>query len=267
MKLEDFREQIFFSTVRIEIKSKENGTTSIGTGFLYGAPERDKEVSYLLLISNRHVFGDANRGIILNFHKKKDDLTGPNLGKIYPVGGEKFTNNYYVHSNPEVDLACMNVSFIADPERKIFYKCIFPNMLFDFSENILFPGDVISYIGYPNNQYDKQHNLPLLRKGYIASIPEIDFNYKEEFVIDAQVFPGSSGSPVFTAIGKDYRLLGIVSQTMIRYGKLQTIPIKMPLGVREIIGLGIVIKAPLIKEFVEEVVLKINKKRAEYGII
>mgnify|MGYP003291781313 CR=1 FL=1 len=46
-------------------------------------------------------------------------------------------------------------------------------------------------------RYDKKNNLPLVRTGTIASHPRKDFNGLPQFVIDAQVFPGSSGSPVF----------------------------------------------------------------------
>ena len=104
------------------------------------------------------------------------------------------------------------------------------------------------------------HNLPILRVGHIASIPKIDFNNQSQFVIDAQVFPGSSGSPLFTTLEGKFMLLGVVSQTMVRNQNLQAIPaVNTNSGIQEVIGLGIVIKAPLIKELIDLTVEDIKR--------
>ena len=70
-------------------------------------------------------------------------------------------------------------------------------------------------------------------------MPNVDFNGKGQIVIDAQIFPGSSGSPVFVDWDGKYSLLGIVSQTMIRHSQLQTLPANVPqVGVEQTLGLG-----------------------------
>ncbi len=74
-------------------------------------------------------------------------------------------------------------------------------MISDFSEENLVPGVDVWFVGYPANRFDVVNNLPLLRKGYISSIPRVNFNSQEQFIIDAQVYQGSSGSPVFAPIG------------------------------------------------------------------
>lgn len=51
-------------------------------------------------------------------------------------------------------------------------------------------------IGYPDGREDLFHKLPLLRKGIASSDPNLPFNGREEFVIDMESTPGSSGSPV-----------------------------------------------------------------------
>lgn len=50
---------------------------------------------------------------------------------------------------------------------------------------------------------------------------------------------------------KTIKLLGIVSQTMIRNNKLAAIPAGVQIGIQEIIGLGIVFKATAIKEIID----------------
>jgi hypothetical protein len=52
-------------------------------------------------------------------------------------------------------------------------------------------------VGYPISLWDSVNNLPLLRRGITATHPKIDYRGKPEFLIDAAVFPGSSGSPVY----------------------------------------------------------------------
>ena len=118
---------------------------------------------------------------------------------------------------------------------KLFYKAVDYRMLATFSEPELSIAENVYFIGYPDNRFDVQNNLPLIRQGMIASHPKYDYNGDPVFIIDAQVFPGSSGSPVYIDLTyenikngkivlspkKDIKLLGIVSQTMIRNNKLQ----------------------------------------------
>jgi hypothetical protein len=55
----------------------------------------------------------------------------------------------------------------------------------------------ILMIGYPNGLWDSVNNMPILRRGVTATHPNIDYEGRREFLIDAACFPGSSGSPVF----------------------------------------------------------------------
>ena len=51
-------------------------------------------------------------------------------------------------------------------------------------------------VGYPDGIWDEFNNQPIIRRGITATHPKNDFNGKNEFLIDAACFPGSSGSPV-----------------------------------------------------------------------
>jgi hypothetical protein len=229
MKLEKFQEQVFFSTVRITRPNKTGTGASIGTGFLFRVSLNDKKNrGAILLVSNRHVFADPSNPLILNFNKKKSDSLKPELGKVIPMKGDEFKDIYQGHPDPSVDLACINVSNIDFPENNIFFKSLFPEMLSDFSEVDLLPGLDVWFVGYPENRFDTVNNLPLLRRGYIASIPKIDFNSKKQFVIDAQVFPGSSGSPVFASLGGNFKLIGVVAETMIRTNNYKRFQLTQP---------------------------------------
>jgi hypothetical protein len=251
MDLSKFENQVFFSTVRITIPNADGKTASIGTGFLYNVPLRQEGLIAHFLISNKHVFGDPHRTIILNFHKIKPGLDEPDLGNTQPVVIQDFSEYYYGHPDSNVDLACINVSSFAGPNHGVYSKHIHS----DFTEQIdltkLFPGSEVSFIGYPDNRFDVIHNLPILRKGYLATLPTVDFNGLKQVLIDAQVFQGSSGSPVFVVVDGKYRLLGVVTETMVKNAELKTIPVEFGLGVQQTIGLGIVLKTELVMQLLQ----------------
>lgn len=61
-------------------------------------------------------------------------------------------------------------------------------------------GDAV-VIGYPLGFSDEFHNLPVYRNAMIASEYGIPFNNNEYFLIDANLHPGTSGSPVISSPG------------------------------------------------------------------
>lgn len=108
--------------------------------------------------------------------------------------------------------------------------------------------------------FDEQHYLPIVRRGHIATSADLDFNGEPVFLIDASVFPGSSGSPVFTVgdslIGgtPSLKLLGLISAvyTQSTDGHIYWMPapvtqIPVPV-IDQMIDLGVVFKARCICE-------------------
>ena len=75
-----------------------------------------------------------------------------------------------------------------------FPTIIAPNT--DTTPDIGLIEDVL-FVGYPNGMFDKANNLPVARRGITATPATVDYGGRPVFLIDASVFPGSSGSPVF----------------------------------------------------------------------
>ncbi len=127
----------------------------------------------------------------------------------------------------------------------------------------------IVFIGYPNGICDTKNFTPLLRNGKTATPLSFDYNGYPYFLIDASVFPGSSGSPVvicnvgtYPTIsgiieGTRFIFLGILSQVFYipEEGKIKykNIPssVEPVVSLKEYMDLGLVIKAKIIKETVE----------------
>ncbi len=129
----------------------------------------------------------------------------------------------------------------------------------------------IVFVGYPSDIYDRRNLFPVVRRGITATPMSIDFEGKPAFLIDASIFPGSSGSPVFLCnignyslkgkglvVGSRVFFLGVVASVFIRKD-LNTIEfIDIPTGkvpvvaTTQMVDLGIVYKSIVIKELIEE---------------
>lgn len=117
------------------------------------------------------------------------------------------------HPNAKIDLVAM--PFPVMPESDDILAV--PSDLFEDSENFS-EGDDIFFLGFPLGITTQGKIKPLVRSGIVSLKEE-----KNAFLIDANVFPGSSGSPVFLkpsvidwktmTIGKvrPPRLIGILS--------------------------------------------------------
>ena len=80
----------------------------------------------------------------------------------------------------------------------IFYRTVDQNMLPKEEQIEYFAAiEDITFIGYPSGLYDSVNKLPIIRQGITATPIWNQFNGENVFLIDAGVFPGSSGSPVF----------------------------------------------------------------------
>lgn len=261
-----FIEQILFSTLKIELLDNNNKLQSIGTGFLLRVVfPQDPSSGLLLLVSNRHVL-DTSERFNITFHRRKLDSNLPELGQTLSFATTNYREVLFLHPNPKIDLACVNISsVITELGSKIYHKSLDRTLLANFSEPELDAGQRVIFIGYPENRYDQKHNLPILRSGVTASHPKLNYNGEEQFLIDAQVFPGSSGSPVFLNMkeaqynmgkiilgsGLPYLFVGVVSATMIRNSIVSPLPAKQ-LGIfKEVIGLGLVFKATALNTLID----------------
>lgn len=249
MRFDAFEQQVLFSTVRIVMHPPDGeGITSQGTGFLLGVPLDDRsDRQIVLLISNKHVFGDGAHRITTELCRRQDAENVPDTGKTVSFLKNTFHDAYIEHPDPAIDVAAINVTN-ALVQSPVFYKSIPRAMIADIPNEPILPGASVVFVGYPDNRYDEVNKLPIMRSGIVASHPDADYGGKPLVVIDAQVVAGSSGSPVFVNNSEraQWRLLGILAQTMIRDNVLQVLPVGIGLGVKQVIGLGLAYKASVL---------------------
>lgn len=197
-------ERDFFDGVT---KINNLSTGKFGTGFFYSVHVKDyvndKEnqlgnKGIRLLISNKHVLDSPISEIEFELNRQKDrEVVYGDVCKLSnrEDNEEQRKSVYFKHPDSEIDLACINITGMNINESEYSFKVFEKGFLNKIDYRKISPNSDVFYVGFPVGVYDTKNNLPLLRHGRIASIPEIDYNGKREFVIDAQVFQGSSGSP------------------------------------------------------------------------
>lgn len=284
MKLDTIASQLYFTTVKIETFS-EAGYGS-GTGFIFDYSSNPEKTA-LFLVTNRHVVENTQRGKIL-FHIIDDNDKGEEapLDKGFYLEIPDWSSIWFYHPDNDIDIAiCPFLPIIEnvkkDFNQTLFFKAISRETIPE--QELLNSLDVvenITFVGYPNGMWDSVHHLPILRKGTTASPLQIDFEKKPIFLIDASVFGGSSGSPLFlmdngmyadkngcAVIGSRFYFLGIVSavyfRTQMNSVEAREIPTALVpiVSNQEMIDLGVVLKSRMIIETIDLFIEKITHNK------
>ncbi|MFW2001921.1 trypsin-like peptidase domain-containing protein [Acinetobacter ursingii] len=276
MEVFTIAEQLYYLTLKINTLSN-NGDQGSGTGFIYGyTSKQNPEIDYLFLVTNKHVIENTVSGSIV-MHLGENNQ--PKIGETFTldISNPAWQDMWFGHPDPNIDIAiCPFVPLIKFVEqqsgRQPFFRCVSNDTV--PTEAILKDLDAlenITFVGYPNGIWDSYHNLPIVRKGTTATPLQIDFENQPKFLIDASVFGGSSGSPVFlfdsggyinkqggmVIGGGRFYFLGVVAAVYLKHNITDVIPIPIPTGVKpavqyqEMIDLGIVFKSRTVNEVVE----------------
>lgn len=217
-------EEVMHSTILLEMTNAA-GQRSTGTGFLFLLFNHQNS-SVPVIVTNRHVVSGASLGTLTLTRTKSDGY--PDFGNNISLSVDNFESRWIVHPDPVVDLAVLPISSmmtqLENEGRPIFVRGIDAAFVpTEEQARDLFPMEDVIVVGYPDAISDKKNNVPVFRRGITATPFYLDFDGKREFLIDATIFPGSSGSPVFLlnqgsyasrngslAIGSRIQLLGIV---------------------------------------------------------
>ncbi len=187
-----------------------------------------------------------------------------------------FQNAWVGHSDPSIDIAVMPVvpvlEHIRQQGKQAFFKSI-PHTLVPNDEQLseLDALEEVVFVGYPSGMFDAKNLMPILRRGTTATPPPLDYEGSKVFLVDASVFPGSSGSPVLICNHGSYRtkrgivigarvlFLGVIAQVVIRGEEGKIVIVAAPSSLtpivrtRQMIDLGIVCKSTTVIETVQEV--------------
>jgi hypothetical protein len=275
MKVASLAEQLYFSTAHITATGG-NGSWQ-GTGFFHAANTDRGQVD--LLVTNEHVLEDAT-SIDVRLIAANDD--GPQLGQALNFGYRNWSDSLWKgHPDPRVDVAVLPIrpalDQLLEAGKRAFYRMVPPSMMLNDADlDELDALESVVFIGYPSGIYDTVHLTPVARQGMTATPIMVDYLGLPAFLIDASVFPGSSGSPVFkfdrgirtTKQGKTLFnatsavLLGVLAAVHVRTvdGHVTEIATALEVTFDEPIDLGIVFRASAVTTCVDALL-------ADHGLV
>ncbi len=283
MQVTSIADRLFFTTVRIDTIS-HIGQQCSGTGFLFAkcSPDGNKTP---FIVTNKHVVNGMRSGTVTFLHKQNDS---PVLGRGTKVEIDcNWDNAWFGHPSPDIDIAiCPSYPFeeqLRNCGVEIYYQYITDDLIPTREvEATLDAIEDIKFIGYPNGIWDTINLLPVARKGSTASPISVDFENSPRFIIDASVFGGSSGSPVFilnqgmvtdkmgtTTVGSRILFVGVVAAVYFRTETNDVVSIPIPTATRpavnnrEMLDLGVVFKSRTVVETIDE----FFKVRTSRGIL
>jgi S1-C subfamily serine protease len=192
-------EQVQQCTTIIRCVNRQ-GVPSSGTGFFFAFFRHDNQ-EVPAIVTNKHVIAGAEKGILHWTRKKADGR--PDIGNTHDVLIEAGFENYWLaHPDPSVDLAVLPIagiiSELAKGNTTVYLASADQTSIpkeQDFKD--LLPMEDVLVVGYPDGISDIKNNIPVFRRGITATPAYVDFEGRGEFLIDAAIYPGSSGSPVF----------------------------------------------------------------------
>ena len=255
-----------------------------GSGFLLlrqiSGDAAAKRYSYqVLLITNKHML-PPEHGSCKQVNVRVTVRTGTEIQiKDVPIDiidkQGRYLPSVALHPDPLVDVAAINISedlqnanagFLEDVLKT--HQALTTDLLInrsDMKEAAIGIGTQIYMLGFPGGVYDARNAQPILRIGVIATEPENDYSFDPAmsaqahlpspipgFLIDANVFPGSSGSMVIrrTNIVPGVSMGGKRSIPYILGIVADSIPINDIWGTSRM-GLGVVFGADTIRQTIE----------------
>jgi len=188
-------DELALTTVRIEIfTGRTRGATA--TGFFFVSKDQR-----LFLVTNRHVVRNEAEIFYPDRLHLKLHTNANNLSESRDYVVELYTDSAAEHPawreiNAATDVVTLPLS-LKDMQRQFVFRAFGSTDLIT-DDVVLGIGDPVVVIGYPLGFYDEVFNLPVVRQGSVGSVYPIPFRGNRYFLVDANLHPGTSGSPVVT---------------------------------------------------------------------
>lgn len=266
MDIDSTAKKLLFCTVRVDTVL-DDGSEGSGTAFVirHAHPRGVSD----FVVTNRHLVEGVRRGGLV-FTQKRHGR--PAFGQRFQLNIDEFPAAWFLHPDPEIDLALVPLSPLqaaaAEQGVELYVEPIDSRLIpdaatwdaFDALEDVLF-------VGYPSGVWDQVNLMPILRRGTTATPAALDFEGQRQFLIDAAVYPGSSGSPVFIErrggpalrreAARDLLFAGVVAAVFFREEANQIVAAPVPANNRglvvgsEMIDLGLIIKSDKVAELIQ----------------
>lgn len=196
------------------------GIVSQASGFFYQElspkdPTKDaqwRDIKNVWIITNRHVLlpklnGNECVPDTFTFHLRKN-VNGIIEWEAITLDRTEIRQRARVHQDSFIDIAAIQIldliidkiqGHLNNPDIKYMHFSAVSEEDLPSEDTVLAEvSDDVVVIGYPKGFYDQVNKFPIVKAGIIASRWGFNFNGHPYFLIDAKLFPGSSGSLVIT---------------------------------------------------------------------
>jgi len=175
----------------------------IGTGFLYGRNLNPEEIIpenkrySVWLVTNKHVL-DRQARIYIKFNSANDPAS-----KDYPIDLTINGRNLNIgHPNPRIDVSVISLdaNFIKTEGRifQFIQSDAHSKVKANLKAEMATEGDRVFVLGFPMGLVAPERQYVICRGGYLARIRDFLDDRTTDYLVDATVFPGNSGGPVFS---------------------------------------------------------------------
>lgn len=210
MKIQSLADSLWFTTTYLQCHGDKG--TSLGTGFFYGCHARRKDGTeagqLLFLVTNRHVAERARHRMLIHLIRGEGVIPDarPLVGERVGVNLRDPLERFFFHPDPNIDVAVLPFTDLLDELWEAggppYLQTTAPEqMLSTEIADELDSIEQVIIVGYPDGLYDSHNLTPIVRTGTTASPISLDYQGRPTFLVDAPIFPGSSGSPVFLVDG------------------------------------------------------------------
>jgi hypothetical protein len=193
-----FAQQIEHTAILLRTLDSQ-GKQYSGTGFFFNFFEiGDQTVTSI--VTNKHVVAGMKK--ISMRWTRRTPAKEPDIGNVVNVEIEDVAQRVINHPDPNVDLAIIAISDLltkyANENRPIYSIGCNEKLIASEADLQKFqPIEEVLVVGFPDGYSDSTNNIPIFRRGVTATPVSLRFENKKQFMIDAAIYHGSSGSPVF----------------------------------------------------------------------
>jgi hypothetical protein len=265
MDINSTTKKLLFNTVRVDTVL-EDGSQGSGTAFVVS--HAHSRGHHTFIVTNRHLVDGVRQGGLVFTQKRNGQ---PLLGQRFQLNIDQFPQAWFGHPDPAVDLAIIPMRPLEqaanDQGVELYYQPIDTRLVpDDTAMRALDALEEVLFVGYPSGVWDQVNLMPIMRRGTTATPMALDFEGRSEFLIDAAVYPGSSGSPVFVflpealrpaqSVTKKFLFAGVVAAVFFREEANHPVVTPVPPNGQgmvmgsEMIDLGLVIKSQAVVEVI-----------------
>lgn len=183
------------------------------TGFVINRKDAREPGGVLpVVFTSVHVLDTVGRGPLIIGIRKLDENGEAQVAMLaFNPSGAQGKERFYVR-HPQHDLAAFALHLPDELAERAQLSSFLDERMLAHDGKRLRSGVEVSFLGYPEVLPGTEGAFPVLRSGRVASYPVGTSQAHGRFLINADVYPGDSGAPVFVTQGGRPRLVGMITQ-------------------------------------------------------